>query len=433
MTGNARARRFYEREGWRDEGDVDNPVDGPDGPIAVPCRLYVKDLPRPALAESLDLEPHPEGGWYRQTWASPVPVTLPDGRVRPTATLIHFLLPAGESSAWHRVRSDEVWLAHTGTVTLELGGSDDRPWTTRAGQRRDARRRAGRRLAAHAPGRRRRAGQLPGLAGLRLRGLRARVSPRVAVLGGTGKTGRAVCRAVGPGAVPLGRAAWDDLPGALTGCDALYVIAPNMHPDEQAYVAAALEAARDAGVRRVVHHSVASPYLPAMPHHLGKARAEDVVRRSGVDWTVLQPGAYLQNFSWAGPPRIAYRADAPFGFADLDDVAAVAALVLADDVHVGATYELASVRATVADLAAEHGTRGRGGHAGGVGGHGRRRARASGTGVAGRDVPPLRRLRAAGGHRDDAGAARPRRGMMAHGLCRRHARGVPRLAARRPA
>jgi len=140
------------------------------------------------------------------------------------------------------------------------------------------------------------------------------VTRRVAVLGGTGKTGRAVCRAVGPGAVPLGRAAWDDLPGALTGCDALYVIAPNMHPDEQAYVAAALEAARDAGVRRIVHHSVASPYLPAMPHHLGKARAEDVVRRSGVDWTVLQPGAYLQNFSWAGPPRIAYRADAPFGF-----------------------------------------------------------------------------------------------------------------------
>ncbi len=182
------------------------------------------------------------------------------------------------------------------------------------------------------------------------------MSRRVAVLGGTGKTGRAVSAAVGPGAMPLGRSAWDDLAGAMAGSDALYVIAPNMHTDEQGYVAAALDAAREAGVRRVVHHSVASPYLPAMPHHLGKARAEDVVRRSGLDWTVLQPGAYLQNFSWDGPLRIAYRADAPFGFADLDDVAAVAALVLADDVHVGATYELASVRATVADLAVEHGT-----------------------------------------------------------------------------
>lgn len=82
---------------------------------------------RPPLAQALDLEPHPEGGWYRQTWASPVDVTLADGRVRPTATLIHFLLPAGESSAWHRVRSDEMWLAHTGRVTLELGGDGDRP------------------------------------------------------------------------------------------------------------------------------------------------------------------------------------------------------------------------------------------------------------------------------------------------------------------
>lgn len=82
---------------------------------------------RPPLAEALDLAPHPEGGWYRQTWASPVDVTLPDGRVRPTATLIHFLLPAGESSAWHTVASDEVWLAHVGRVTIELGGDGDVP------------------------------------------------------------------------------------------------------------------------------------------------------------------------------------------------------------------------------------------------------------------------------------------------------------------
>jgi len=82
---------------------------------------------RPPLADTLDLAPHPEGGWYRQTWVSPETVTLPDGRVRPTATLIYFLLPAGDSSAWHRVTSDEIWLAHTGSVTLELGGSGAAP------------------------------------------------------------------------------------------------------------------------------------------------------------------------------------------------------------------------------------------------------------------------------------------------------------------
>lgn len=88
-----------------------------------------KPQPVPPTASRLDLEPHPEGGWFRQTWRSPVDVTLPDGRVRPTATLIWFLLPAGESSAWHRVSSDEVWLAHSGSVALELGGDGPQPVT----------------------------------------------------------------------------------------------------------------------------------------------------------------------------------------------------------------------------------------------------------------------------------------------------------------
>ena len=50
-----------------------------------------------------------------------------------------------------------------------------------------------------------------------------------------------------------------------------------------------------------------------------------------------------------------YDVDAVFGFADLDEVAQVAALVLPEDGHVGATYELASRVATVAELAAEAG------------------------------------------------------------------------------
>ncbi|MCL8251458.1 cupin domain-containing protein [Aeromicrobium fastidiosum] len=85
---------------------------------------------RPPLAEMLDLQPHPEGGWYRRTWASDVEVTLPDGRVRPTATTILFLLPSGESSAWHRVASDELWIAQHGSVRLELGGTGGRPAAT---------------------------------------------------------------------------------------------------------------------------------------------------------------------------------------------------------------------------------------------------------------------------------------------------------------
>ncbi|MBC9732829.1 SDR family oxidoreductase [Nocardioides marmotae] len=173
----------------------------------------------------------------------------------------------------------------------------------------------------------------------------------VAVLGGTGKTGRAVVAAlaqVGVSARPLGRSAFEDLPAALAGADAVHVIAPNLHPDEPAYVASVLAAAAEANVDRLTYHSVASPYAPSMPHHLGKAVAEDLVRRSGLRWTVLQPCAYVQNFLPAladlpaegGELAVPYAVDTPFGLVDLDDVAAATAVVLTTPGHEGATYEL---------------------------------------------------------------------------------------------
>jgi len=44
VAGNARARAFYERAGWRDEGPFDYAAAGPDGPIAVPCHRYAKQV-----------------------------------------------------------------------------------------------------------------------------------------------------------------------------------------------------------------------------------------------------------------------------------------------------------------------------------------------------------------------------------------------------
>ena len=181
---------------------------------------------------------------------------------------------------------------------------------------------------------------------------------RVAVLGGHGKTGRAVCDALvakDVGVLPLGRADWSDLAAAVAGCDVAYVIAPNLHPDEPAYVTSVLAALADAGVGRVVYHSVASPYVPAMPHHLGKARSEDLVRRSALDWTILQPGAYLQNLDLSGPVEVPYSPDVPFGFLDLTDLGLAAAVVLTEPGHGGATYELATRIATVRELADEAG------------------------------------------------------------------------------
>jgi uncharacterized protein len=63
------------------------------------------------LIETLRLERHPEGGWYREVFRSATHVTPPDGRPRRDAlTSIYFLLEAGQHSRWHRVTSDEVWV-----------------------------------------------------------------------------------------------------------------------------------------------------------------------------------------------------------------------------------------------------------------------------------------------------------------------------------
>jgi len=181
----------------------------------------------------------------------------------------------------------------------------------------------------------------------------------IGIVGGHGRTGRAVAAGLaarGVETVALGRSDWDALADALTGCAAAYLVAPNFHPDEPGYVAHALAACRVAAVGRVVYHSVASPYVPAMRHHVGKAEAEDVVRRSGLAWTILQPGVYVQNFDLTRSVPVPYDVHARFGFLDLADLGEAAATVLTEDGHVGATYELASRQPSVAELAAGAGT-----------------------------------------------------------------------------
>ena len=68
----------------------------------------------------LKLAPHPEGGWYRQTWAAEA-----EGEARPTGTCIYFLLKPGERSHWHRVDATEIW-HHYGGAGLTLKVSETR-------------------------------------------------------------------------------------------------------------------------------------------------------------------------------------------------------------------------------------------------------------------------------------------------------------------
>ncbi len=76
------------------------------------------------LIDQLQLQPHPEGGFYRETWRSHLqlpqsilPAEYPGDRSAGTAIL--FMLPTGHFSQWHRVRSAELWFHQAGDP-LEL-------------------------------------------------------------------------------------------------------------------------------------------------------------------------------------------------------------------------------------------------------------------------------------------------------------------------
>ena len=66
-----------------------------------------------ALIAALDLRPHPEGGWYRETFRDE---RLVEGRAASTAIL--YLLKAGEASWWHRVDAAEAWHWYAGGALL---------------------------------------------------------------------------------------------------------------------------------------------------------------------------------------------------------------------------------------------------------------------------------------------------------------------------
>jgi predicted cupin superfamily sugar epimerase len=93
----------------------------------------MEDLPE--WARGLDLAPHPEGGWFRETWRSELTMlqsALPPDYSGPrnAGTAILFLLMPGQQSAWHTVRSSELWLFHRGSPLLLEVGAEQHSATT---------------------------------------------------------------------------------------------------------------------------------------------------------------------------------------------------------------------------------------------------------------------------------------------------------------
>lgn len=76
------------------------------------------------IISMLDLQPHPEGGHYRQTWVA-------EGAGRPSGTCIYFLLAEGERSHWHRVDAAEIWHFYSGApLLLHMAETETGPATT---------------------------------------------------------------------------------------------------------------------------------------------------------------------------------------------------------------------------------------------------------------------------------------------------------------
>lgn len=66
------------------------------------------------LIRRFGLQPHPEGGHYRETYRAAMQVRREDGALRAASTAILYLLCDGAHSSWHRIRSDELWHFHAG-------------------------------------------------------------------------------------------------------------------------------------------------------------------------------------------------------------------------------------------------------------------------------------------------------------------------------
>jgi hypothetical protein len=82
--------------------------------------LTAQDLTAQDLIDQLDLSPHPEGGFFRETWRAPA-----DDGERASSTAILFLLRTQDRSHWHTVDADEIWIWQGGdALALEIAEHD---------------------------------------------------------------------------------------------------------------------------------------------------------------------------------------------------------------------------------------------------------------------------------------------------------------------
>lgn len=138
-----------------------------------------------------------------------------------------------------------------------------------------------------------------------------------------------------------------NLESQLDGVDIIYYICPNVAPDELEIGKNLIQLAKKKNISRFIYHSVLHPNIESMPHHWQKMRMEEALFASELDFTILQPCAYMQNIlaGWnnikAGKYITPYQTNSRLSIVDLKDVAEVAARVMTQSGFENAIFELA--------------------------------------------------------------------------------------------
>lgn len=136
---------------------------------------------------------------------------------------------------------------------------------------------------------------------------------------------------------------------AFKGIKAVYHICPAVNPEEVLIGQRVISAALSAKVEHFVYHSVLHSRLKDMPHHQKKLMVEELLVNSGIPFTIIQPAVYMQNIleSWKSlnemgvfQQRFFKDKETRICMVDLKDLADAVSIILTEESHIGATYEI---------------------------------------------------------------------------------------------